>query len=102
MGAPLLLYQTQIRKQLRLNQQMHGELRRSRMMATNAAGTNNRAMAAASPSTWGVVGAIALWVVAIALSFITAATQDQPGGVWALRVVLMVAGVGYTIYLIIR
>ena len=71
-------------------------------MATNTAGTNNRAMAAASPSTGGVVGAIVFWVVAIALSFITAAVQDQPAGVWALRVALMLGGVGYTIFLIIR
>ena len=72
------------------------------MMATNTAGTNNRAMAAAGPSTGGIIGAIAFWVVAIVLSFITAATENQPSGVWALRVVLMVAGVGYVIFLIIR
>ncbi len=59
-------------------------------------------MAAASPSTGGVVGAVIFWVVAIALSFFTAAVQDQPGWVWALRVLVMLAGVGYTIFLIVR
>ena len=71
-------------------------------MATNTAGTNNRAMAAAGPSTSGIIGAIAFWVVAIVLSFLTAATENQPSGVWALRIVLMLAGVGYTIFLIVR
>ena len=71
-------------------------------MATNAAGTNNRAMAADGPSSSGIIGAIVFWVVAIILSFFTAATQDQPGWVWALRIILMVGGVGFAIFLIFR
>jgi len=70
-------------------------------MATNT-GTTNRAQAAASPSTGGVIGAIVFWAVAIILSFFTAAVQDQPGWVWALRIALMVGGVVYTIFLIFR
>jgi hypothetical protein len=59
-------------------------------------------MAAAGPSTNGIIGAIAFWVVAIILSFITAEVEDQPSGVWVLRVALMLFGVIYTIFLIFR
>ncbi|MBI1258153.1 MAG: hypothetical protein GC204_11840 [Chloroflexi bacterium] len=71
-------------------------------MAANTVGSNNQAQAANGPSTGGIVGAVIFWVVAIALSFFTSAVEDQPTGVWVLRGALMLAGVAYTIFLIIR
>lgn len=62
----------------------------------------DRSLAAGGPTTSGIVGAVVFWVIAILLSFMTAPVQDVPGWVWALRVILVIAGVGYVIGLIMR
>lgn len=62
----------------------------------------NEASAASGPSTGGIIGAIAFWVVAILLSLVTTPVQDVEGWVWALRIILIVLGVGLAVGLILR
>src|SRR5579871_3275754 len=82
---------------------MHIEFQRSRMMATNMAVTNNRAMAAETkPTTNGIIAAIIFWSVAIFLSVVTSAVQNVPGWVWAIRVLTILVGVAVAITLIVR
>ncbi len=51
-------------------------------------------MAAASPSIGAYIGLVAFWLVAIFLSFVTAPLEDQPGLVWVIRVLFLIAGAG--------
>lgn len=62
----------------------------------------NQAAVADRPATSGIVGAVIFWAIAILLSLVTAPVQDIPGWVWAVRVVLILAGIGYVVWLILR
>ena len=64
----------------------------------------SRAAAADSPTTSGIVGAVIFWVVAVLLGLLTAPVEDGkvPTWVWTVRIALIVAGVGYVIWLILR
>jgi hypothetical protein len=53
------------------------------------------------PTTAAIAEAIAFWVVAVALAVLTSGT-NQPGWVWALRVITIAAGVGVAGWLIAR
>jgi len=54
------------------------------------------------PTAAGIAGAVAFWVAAIGVALLTTSLTNQPGWVWALRVITMVAGVGVAIFLIVR
>ncbi len=62
----------------------------------------SRTATADSPTSSGIVGAVIFWAIAILLSLVTAPVQNVPGWVWAVRIALMLAGVGYVIWLIMR
>jgi hypothetical protein len=55
--------------------------------------------AASSPRTRNIIGAGVFWAVAIALSFITSPTSDQPTWVWVVRIVTIILGLGWLVWL---
>lgn len=65
-------------------------------------GVTNRALAANGPSAGTIALTVLFWVVAIVIGFLTAPTSDQPTSVWVIRVVTIVVGIGYVVWLILR
>jgi hypothetical protein len=58
--------------------------------------------AAAGPSAGTIAATVVFWVIAIVLGFLTSPTSDQPTSVWVIRVVTIVVGIGYVVWLILR